>query len=210
MLVLIKIKNTYKLVAALALPLSLLVSPCFASTAADPPKTSLPELVKLVESVYFGEKRIGDDTIEHFAARLPVDPRFRKPAGVFVTLSRHGKTRACWGTVTPQSPTIVVATVDATMGALTREYRFAPITKGEWRKLKPQVTVIRSVRPIPSIALQNPITQGLLVRSGGKSGVLLPGEASDAYYQLVQCKLKAGIAPGEPYQLYSLRTEIYE
>src|SRR5262249_13537090 len=101
-------------------------------------------------------------------------------------------------------------TVFSTLNALTKEYRYPPIKKSEWKKLKPQVTVVKGVEPITSIAYQNPLRDGLLVRSGGKAGVYLPGEAADAYYQLVQCKLKAGIKPGEPYQLYRLRTDIYE
>src|SRR5262249_4386389 len=145
-----------------------------------------------------------------FAASLPVSAEFRRPAGVFVTLSRKGQSRACWGGINPSQDSIVKQTVYATIDALTKEYRYPLIKKTEWKLLKPQVTVITGVEPISNIAFQNPLRDGLLVRSGGKAGVYLPGEAADAHYQLVHCKLKAGIKPGEPCQLYRLRTEIYE
>jgi AMMECR1 domain-containing protein len=171
---------------------------------------ALTQVVRLVESVHFGERKLGKQTLDEFADRLPVNARFQKRAGVFVTLSRNGKTRACWGTIFPQQKSIVEETVFSTIGALTKEYRYPAVQASEWKGLKPQVTVIRSVDPINNIRFQNALRDGLLVRAGGKSGVFLPGEAVDAYYQLVQCKLKAGIAPGEPCQLYRLRTEIYE
>lgn len=182
------------------------------AVAAVPPahELALPQIVRIVESVHFGERRIGDQTLSQYVESLPVSERFKKPAGVFVTLSEHGKTRACWGSVFPDQPTIIDATISATMGALTREYRFRPVQADEWKHLKAQVTVIRHVEPIDGIGSQNPWRYGLMVRSGGRGAVLLPGEASDAYYQLVQCKLKAGIRPDEPCQLYRLRCEIYE
>lgn len=140
----------------------------------------------------------------------PTDASQARPAGVFVTLSRGQNSRACWGSLTPGYKDLVTATVYSTVGALTREYRFAPIRPDEWKNLQVQVTVVRSVDPIPRIADQNPLSDGLMVRSGGKSGVLLPGEARDAFYQLVKCKLKAGIGPGEPCQLYRIRADVYK
>jgi AMMECR1 domain-containing protein len=76
--------------------------------------------------------------------------------------------------------------------------------------LKPQVTVIDRIEPIENLSGQNPLKYGLMLRSGAKTAVLLPGETSDAYYQLVRCKLKAGLNKGESYQLYRLKAEIYE
>lgn len=170
---------------------------------------SLVEIARRTMAMHFGEAP-SSSSIEKFADSLITKKHFRERAGVFVTLYRNGKTRACWGSIYPQSDTIAKSTVYAALGALTKEYRYKPVSASEWKKLKTQVTVIRSVEPISSISFQNPLRDGLMVRAGGKSGILLPGEASDAVYQLVQCKLKAGIKSGEPCQLYRLRTEIYE
>jgi AMMECR1 domain-containing protein len=171
---------------------------------------SLADVVKQTMAIHFGERKLAGKTIDQFAAGLPVPEKFHRPAGVFVTLSYKGKSRACWGTINPSQESIVKQTVYATLDALTKEYRYPKIKTTEWKTLKPQITVITGVEPISNIAFQNPLRDGLLVRSGGKAGVYLPGEAADAHYQLVQCKLKAGIKSGEPFQLYRLRTEIYE
>jgi AMMECR1 domain-containing protein len=178
--------------------------------AANPHEMSLPEIAHHTMAIYFGEEKAPAGGLNEFAEKVVTKQHFLKSGGVFVTLYKNGKTRACWGSVLPQAKTIAKSTVYATMGALTKEYRYKPVSETEWKTLKTQVTVITGVEPIPSISFQNPLRDGLLVRSGGKAGVLLPGEASDAFYQLVQCKLKAGIKSGEPCQLYRLRTEIYE
>jgi AMMECR1 domain-containing protein len=183
--------------------------PSAQSTAEKEPLT-LTDVVRKTIAVHFGELKLNGQTIDQFASSLPVSKQFQRPAGVFVTLSHNGQTRACWGSITPSQSSIVKQTVYATLDALTKEYRYTHIKQYEWKKLKPQVTVITGVEPISTISFQNPLRDGLLVRSGGKAGVYLPGEAADAHYQLVHCKLKAGIKPGEPCQLYRLRTEIYE
>lgn len=134
----------------------------------------------------------------------------QKPMGVFVTLSRNGQSRACWGSAFPQYKTVQEATVYATLGALTKEYRYKPISRTEWKTLKPQVTVIKAVEPIAGMRGQNPLTDGLMLRQGSRSAVILPGEAKDAAYQLVLCKLKAGLRPGEKFQLYRMIADVYQ
>jgi AMMECR1 domain-containing protein len=135
---------------------------------------------------------------------------YQKSFGVFVTLSRQGHSRACWGSIYPKYTSVEESTVYATLGALTKEYRYKPISATEWPTLKPQVTVIRAIEPIDGLQGQNPLSDGLMVRAGGRSGVILPGEARDAHYQLVQCKVKAGIRPGESYQLYRMVADVYQ
>jgi MEMO1 family protein len=169
----------------------------------------LTQVVRQTMAVYF-EKPDADRLLTAMLSEPTKDSRFQKKAGVFVTLSRHGKSRACWGSVESDGTDLVQSTVRATLEALNNEYRYKPVSVFEWKTLKPQVTIINEVEPIASIRSLNPLRDGLLVRAGGKSGVLLPGEASDAVYQLVQCKLKAGIKPGEPCQLFRLKAQIYE
>lgn len=160
--------------------------------------------------LYFATPNNKDNSIATLVKELPVSLQYNKPQGVFVTLSKNGKPRACWGSVFPEYPNVVEATVYATLGALSKDYRYKPITRFEWMSLKPQVTVVRGLDPLGTIRNQNPLKDGLFVRSGNKTAVLLPGEATDSTYQLVQCKLKAGIKPGESCQLYRIRADVYE
>lgn len=131
------------------------------------------------------------------------------PRGLFVTLSKDGKTRACWGSVTPEHENLIAATVYTTEAALNKEYRFPPVKRGEIEKLKAQVTVVKSVEPIESIRAINPLRHGLFVRQGGRAAVLLPGECVDAHYQLVQCKLKAGIPVNSRCQMYRITADVF-
>lgn len=169
---------------------------------------TLPEICKEALRYHFDQS--GDSpSFNGLASRFKVTDNYKIRAGVFVTLVKEGKTRACWGSVTPIHGNLVEATIYATEDALTKDYRHEPITASEVEELKPQVTVVRKVVPIDSIAHQQALKFGLMVRSGGRGALLLPGEASDAYYQMVQCKLKAGIPVKEKCQLYRLETDVY-
>jgi AMMECR1 domain-containing protein len=170
----------------------------------------LTQIVRKTLEIYFAPGKNRSMAIRRFVNELPVDAQYNKPRGVFVTLSEHGKSRGCWGSIFPEQSNVVKSTVYASIAAATRDYRYKKISNAEILNLEPQVTVIKSVEPIRSFHSLNPYRDGLMVRSGGKSGVLLPREATDAYYQLVQCKVKAGIAPREPCQLYRLNADIYE
>lgn len=132
-----------------------------------------------------------------------------KPKGVFVTLSKDGKTRACWGSISPEYADLIASTVYTTEAALNKEYRFAPVKRSEIDQLKAQVTVVKSVDPIESIRELNPLRHGLFVRQGGRAAVLLPGECVDAHYQLVQCKLKAGIPVKSRCQMYRITADVF-
>lgn len=172
-------------------------------------RLSLPALVRQTMQLYFEGPGLNKATIKTLISQSG-GKEYAKPAGVFVTLSTSGNTRGCWGSIQPACPTILESTVYATLGALKKDYRYKPIQAAEWRNLKPQVTVIERLQPIAGIANQNPMRDGLMLQAGGKSAILLPGEASDAYYQLIKCKLKAGVNKGEPYQLYKVKAAVYE
>jgi uncharacterized protein (TIGR00296 family) len=176
---------------------------------ADAKAPSLAALARQTMQAYF-EKSNGSGCTVRNLLHQKAPSEYNKPAGVFVTLSANGKTRGCWGSVYPEHANLMESTIYATIGAITKDYRYKPIRSSEWQELKTQVTVIEQVVPIENIQSLNPLKDGLLIRAGHKSGVLLPGEAIDATYELVCCKLKAGIHRGEPYQLYKLKAAIYE
>lgn len=167
----------------------------------------LPEIVRQTLALHFDHEP--NVSLEDFAKRFSLPERYRQQKGLFVTLSKNGKTRACWGSIDPQFPDLVRSTIYTTRAALTKEYRYPPIKSYEWKLLKPQVTVVHSLQPIHNVSDQNAFRDGLMVRSGGKGAVILPGEAADAHYQLVQCKLKAGIPIDRPCQLYRITADVF-
>lgn len=168
---------------------------------------SLVEVSKLTIQQYFDNPKFSS---KELTKQFKVSNEYKKAAGLFVTLSKNGKTRACWGSVTPQESDLVKATISSTLGALNKEYRYAPINKAEINDLKVQVTVIKALQPIKNISGQNPLRDGLFLRSNSRSAVILPGEALDAHYQLVMCKVKAGLSPHDHFQLYRLKADVYK
>jgi|LakMenE18May11ns_1017448.scaffolds.fasta_scaffold9958583_12 AMMECR1 domain-containing protein len=178
--------------------------------------TNLTQIVYKTMQAHFESdtQLIGISNYKKFADSFPVEQKFQKPAGLFITLSLNNagqsQSRACWGSVNPEYADLVKATVYTTIGALTKEYRYSPIRKDEWKRLKAQVTIINAIEPVKSIRSINPLKDGLMIRSGNKSGVILPGEAMDSHYQLILAKLKAGIKKNEGFQIYRLKTEIHK
>lgn len=130
--------------------------------------------------------------------------------GVFVTiLDRQNKSRGCWGDLHPQTD-LKESVAQSAVGALKRDYRYVPPGLSELPELKFQVSLVTDIIPVSSVREVNPLRDGLLVQSGGKGGILMPGEAVDAHYQMVQCKMKAGIQPGEPCNMFKLITRTYK
>jgi AMMECR1 domain-containing protein len=147
-------------------------------------------------------------SIEELIRQLDKEKIQQQPKGLFVTLYKDGKTRACWGSVNPEHTDLVAGTIHTTENALTKEYRFPQVKRSEVSEIKAQVTIINAVQPINSINELNPIRHGLLVRQDGRGAVLLPGEARDAHYMLVQTKLKAGIPVKSRCQMYRINADV--
>lgn len=179
-----------------------------APTGRDPEKVSLPALAREAIAIHFQSSRYA--SLQELIDATPVCKEYQQPRGLFVTLSRGGRTRACWGAVYPKGMNQVEATVATTEAALSKEYRYPRVKESEWPGLTAQVTVIRDLEPLGSISEQNALQYGLLVRQGGRGAVLLPGEASDAHYQLIKCKLKAGIPVEQPCQIYRIRADVHK
>lgn len=149
-------------------------------------------------------------SLSELCQRFLIPDNYKRARGVFVTLSKNGKTRACWGSIEPHHPDLVSATIYATEDALNKEYRYPRITKSELGELRPQVTVIESITALGNLEKQNPLADGLMVRNGGRGAVILPGEAVAPHHQLVLAKLKAGIPSSTPCQLYKLESDVYK
>lgn len=169
-------------------------------------RVSLAKLAREALAVHFGDSQY--KTAQELIEATPVAAEYKIPAGLFVTLSKNGKTRACWGSVYPTNQDLIRATVETTENALTKEYRYARIGANEYASLKAQVTVIRGLQPINGLSGQNAMQFGMFVRQGSRGAVILPGEVSDAHYQLIKCKLKAGIPVNQPCQIYRIRADV--
>ncbi|MDD4003953.1 MAG: AmmeMemoRadiSam system protein B [Elusimicrobiaceae bacterium] len=101
------------------------------------------------------------------------DPVLNLPAAVFVTLTKKGTLRGCLGTVELHGA-LNDAVAYYARAAATSDYRFAPLAPKE----ENDVTIEISILSKPAVAAGwraiKPAVHGVIVVSGGKSGVFLP------------------------------------
>lgn len=176
-------------------------------TATNKQPVRLAELVHKTLWVHFNQPPA---RYQSWAKQFSVPKSYQRQAGIFVTISKQGKTRACWGHLNPTQPDLIKETVFTTLDALGKEYRYSPIKKSELPELKAQVAIVEGIVPIRSYRELNPYRDGLLLRSGSRSAVILPREATDAYYQWVMARTKAGIRQQDAQQLYRLKIQLEE
>jgi len=132
-------------------------------------------------------------------------PELWEERGVFVTIKTYpGKAlRGCIGYPEPIMP-LVLATIDASISAATRDPRFPPMRPEELPGVIFEVTVLTPPEPInvPPEELPKAIKvgrDGLIVRCGMASGLLLPQVPVewgwDEVEFLAQTCVKAGLPP---------------
>jgi AmmeMemoRadiSam system protein A len=156
-----------------------------------------------LENYFAGRSRLYDD------ADIP--PEFARRAGAFVSLHKHGQLRGCIGTVTPQYKHIVEEVAMNAISAAVRDPRFYPVTEDELPELEISVDVLQEPEPVESMAELDPKKYGVIVRSGGRQGLLLPDlEGVDtAEQQVAIARQKAGIGPHEPVELMRFEVKRY-
>ena len=153
---------------------------------------------------------------EYLSTGAVLDPpellaAWQRQQGVFVTLGFGGRMRGCWGSLTPTAANLAQATIQAAIGAATRDPRYPPLRLTELEQVRIQVALIESVTPVADLQGLDPTRFGLWIRSGGQGAVLLPGEALTTQWQLSRAKALAGIPPAAPVELFRVTaTMIHE
>lgn len=145
----------------------------------------------------------------------PVD---RVVDGSFVTITLEGSLRGCMGYVGVKMPLIKVVE-RAALAAAFEDPRFPPLTRDEVSRCVFEVTVLGPLRELSSEELSQPEAHiklglhGLLVRSGGLSGLLLPQVALEYGWSvrefLSHTCVKAGLPP-ESWQRPSTKVYVFE
>ena len=109
----------------------------------------------------------------------PLESQFSRRSGAFVTLTLDGQLRGCIGRPLPDEP-LCGAVVDSAASAATSDPRFSPVSPGEMDGIAVEVTVlsepkeIRAAEPSQRVLHVRVGRDGLIVRSGRGSGLLLP------------------------------------
>ncbi|NOY87572.1 MAG: AmmeMemoRadiSam system protein A [Deltaproteobacteria bacterium] len=141
----------------------------------------------------------------------PDDFEVQGRAGVFVSIKKSGRLRGCIGTLQPVTASVAEEVIENAVSAATRDPRFPPVTPDELDQIVISVDVLTSPEPIGNMSDLDPKKYGVIVRSRGKAGVLLPDlpGIDTAEEQVNIAMRKAGIGPGEPVDLFRFEVRRY-
>lgn len=146
----------------------------------------------------------------------PVDffeqyPQAYRRAGAFVCLKARGQLRGCIGTTEPTRETLAVEIVENAVAAATRDPRFEPVRPDELVELAIIVDVLSMPEPVADETRLDHRRYGVIVRAGARHGVLLPDieHINSVREQVATARLKAGIGPDEPIELFRFEVARY-
>ena len=115
--------------------------------------------------------------------KLKLTPVFYEKRGVFVTLTSAGELRGCIGLPYPVMP-LGEAIVHAAKAAALEDPRFPSVSKEELSKIDLEVTILTVPIPLLCEPAERPANvivgkHGIIIRSMGTSGLLLPQVATE-------------------------------
>lgn len=126
-----------------------------------------------------------------------LSPLLREKRGVFVTLWLEGELRGCIGLPYPVKA-LIEAVQEAAISAALQDFRFPPVREEELSRIEVEISVLTEPKPIGADEVKVGI-HGLIIRQGGRSGLLLPQVAMDYKWDaktfLEQTCVKAGLSP---------------
>ena len=149
------------------------------------------------------------------AGRPPVypstPPSLEDESGAFVTLKRRGELRGCIGHVTACQP-VVDAVKSAAVASAFNDPRFPPLTPAEWPQVRIEISVLSCFESVTDVSSITVGVHGIMVRSGHRSGLLLPQVATEQGWDretlLSHCCRKAGL-PADAWRGPSVSIETF-
>ena len=136
--------------------------------------------------------------------------------GAFVTLTKDGSLRGCIGYIQPVAP-LYKAVSDMTIAASTRDPRFPPISHGELKDIRIEISVLSPLRLISDTNEIEVGKHGLYMIRGNNAGLLLPQVATEHKWNkeefLKQTCVKAGLSAqawkDKNTQIYTFSAQIF-
>lgn len=149
---------------------------------------------QVVESFIKGEQLEEPEDLQEYV---------QERAGVFVSIKKHGQLRGCIGTTEPTQANVLQEVRENAISAATRDPRFEPVTVDELKDLVFSVDLLKPAEPISGIDELDPKHYGVIVKSGYRTGLLLPNleGIETAAEQVEIARKKAGIGRDEPVKL---------
>ena len=142
----------------------------------------------------------------------PIPMEWQAPSAAFVTLRKNGAMRGCVGSTRPTEATAAHELIRYAIASAVRDPRFHPVRLDEVPLLTIRVQLLDPAEPITDITRIDPKTHGIIVRSGDRQALLLPGigEIVTPEQQLRAACQKAGIDRHAALQVERFRTRTFE
>lgn len=126
-----------------------------------------------------------------------------QPAGVFVSLKKHGELRGCIGTIAPTCNNAACEIIRNAISAAAEDPRFEPVDPDELHALSISVDILSLPETVISRDQLDPDQYGVIVSDGSRRGLLLPdidGVDSVEQQLSIACR-KGGIDPGGDFRI---------
>jgi AMMECR1 domain-containing protein len=130
---------------------------------------------------------------------------------VFVTLERDGKVLGCRGSLSARAGSLEEEVALAARSAAAHDPRYRPLTPADLDHLQVTITLVRRQEPMTREEIGSLAPgDGLVLRQGGRTGIVLPWEGRDPALRLRWAYRKAGVVEGSAAQLYRLIAERFK
>jgi AmmeMemoRadiSam system protein A len=160
--------------------------------------------------------RLAIQAVEHFIETgeslpcpNPLPDDLKQNACAFVTIKNQGSLRGCIGTISSKYKNLAEEVIRNAIRSANEDPRFEPIDKKELASLTFSVDVLTPLEKINDLENHNIKQFGLIVRGGGKQGVLLPDldNIKSANQQLKVCLKKGNFKDSDTYELFRFEVE---
>lgn len=146
----------------------------------------------------------------------PVIMFMAEHCGVFVTLKRKGNLRGCIGNIISDSP-LSETIREMSVAAAFRDPRFSPLHKDEIDEITIEISILSPLVKVENLLNVKTGRDGLYVRNGLNSGLLLPQVATEQGWNrkkfINQTFIKAGLTPDYiddvNTELFSFRADVF-
>ncbi|MBN2727282.1 AmmeMemoRadiSam system protein A [Candidatus Mcinerneyibacteriota bacterium] len=144
------------------------------------------------------------------------DPLFSQKRGLFVTLTLSGELKGCIGFITGVEP-LKDAVIHLAREAAFHDPRFEPLRREELDDVAIEISLLSPLKRITDLSGIRTGRDGLVVRNGSRSGLLLPQVAVEYHWGREEfightCR-KAGLPPEAASwpetEIYSFTAEIF-
>lgn len=139
----------------------------------------------------------------------PLSNDLKSRSGAFVSIKKLKQLRGCIGTLEPCEPNLAMEIIENSLKAALHDPRFSPVTAEELQDLTYSIDVVSPLEKVSTLEELDHDIYGLVVRSNGKQGVLLPDlEGVDSTEEQIQiCRTKGKISENEHIEMYRFKVD---